>query len=146
MPDDPSDNIGRLLLHSEPELARREGHHAEIGADYGQRLDDARAEFRMAWQAKLDRVHQIRERVGKAQQVGTWTTKIGALAILWSGSVLVLCLIAGTDLDAIIRMVAFRVGAHGLLICGLVRLWAQGISALYSRSADRLEAKEIRLP
>lgn len=87
MPHDPVPT-SRLRLHSEPEVRLAENRSAE-----GQRLDAARADFRAAWQAKVDQKRRlaVRARHGavfviKASQIfilagGFYGAAVGALRL-----------------------------------------------------------------
>lgn len=68
MPQRPNDDPPRRLgvqLHAEPEL-----HPVEAQSAEGQRLDDARAEFRAEWQAKLQAKREGAEHARRAEDLG----------------------------------------------------------------------------
>ena len=106
----------------------------------GQALDEARAEFRAAWQAKLDRK---RGRAETLNRVATWSDRlVSALLVLCLGGLILARVIFGVvPADDVLW-----VGALGIWGCNLVHTFALVASHRLKRSADRLEAVEIRHP
>lgn len=110
---------------------------------HGQALDEARAEFRAAWQAKQDRANRLRARAEKAKRMETWAAW-NVPWNLWVVYVLVLfpVVVGGwVDFGSTFRFVGLLVLLRGLTYCGA---WVT--RAVFTRAAERLEAAEIQYP
>ena len=111
----------------------------------GQALEAARAEFRAAWQAKLNRANQIRTWAQFVERVGTWFGRVGVLIVLFSSCIVFVGLMVGMDPVTVVWKVA-RALRYPWLACSQTHLAAHVTRRLLKRSAERLEAAEIRLP
>jgi hypothetical protein len=107
----------------------------------GAALDEARAEFRAAWQAKQERAARVRQLAGKVARVETWAVRIAKLLILVTACILVGSLIAGAfQLDLV------RAPVYGMLACRGVDAFAGWVRTRLNRYADQMEADEVRYP
>jgi len=103
----------------------------------GQALDGARAEFRAAWKAALDRK---REQVKTAQRVVTGCDRIfSVLAVLYTAGVILARLMFGVALPDY----ALFAGCFGMGGCCLVHLFGLVAWVRLKRAAERLEAAGV---
>jgi len=137
IPDDP-EPTGGLQLHPQPELSCGQ-HRAEIRSDEGQRLDNARAEFRAAWRAKVERKRQqARTAVNSFAHLRFWA-KASLMGFTSFGGVL--GCIAGMRSGALSEVLIMTVGgaAFGSTLALLLASILLVCAWLCGRCAEQLE-------
>lgn len=127
--------MGRSSVSEEVRVAQDEAVQTDPER---KRLDDARAEFRAAWQAKADRVSRYREWAAKADTLSQWvatTTMLILFLFVWA-------VVNSLSRDTF-QFRHFRSSLFGVLGCVLVQYITVWASALISWCADRLEVAEV---
>lgn len=107
---------------------------------HGQALDEARAEFQAAWQAKQERVERVRQLAGKVAHVETWLFRLAIVFLLIATLVIANMLVGWLNLDLI------RPPAYGMVACNLFGTLAGWVRTRLNRYADRLAVAEVRYP
>lgn len=113
---------------------------------HGQALEETRAQFRAAWQAKQERAERIRAHARNVDKVLTWSARIGLLIVYVSACVLALGLGKRVGFWEVVRTAPYLPLVRSYLGCSLICVCAWVLRGCLQRSADRLQAAEVWYP